>query len=461
MNRQRTDLGSGSVRKLLLKLALPSIVAQLVNLLYNVVDRVFIGKLPGGDIAIAGIGISMPIIMLISAFSLLIGNGGAPLVAIKMGEKNQKTAEKIVGNSLFMLILQGVVLTIIFMVLKRPLLWLFGASNATIQYAVDYLSVYLLGTLFVQLSLGMNPFITTQGFAKIGMISISIGAGINLILDPILIFGFGMGVKGAALASIIAQFCSAVWVLKFLLGKKSILRIKRKNMILSRKIILPVMGLGLAPFIMHGSESLILISLNSQLLKHGGDIAVGAMTIMSSLTQIIVLPLLGLAQGAQPILGFNYGAKNVARVKETFKMLFICCLSYTCIIVALLIAFPEQWVKIFNSEPHLVETAAWCIRIYFVGIFVFGAQIACQQTLLALGKSKLSLSLVLLRKIVLLIPLIFIIPIFAQDKLAGVLWAEPITDIISTLVTVICFGLFYKKQFFENKAEILQTKLPE
>jgi putative MATE family efflux protein len=336
---------------------------------------------------------------------------------------------------------------------------MFGASDATIQYARDYLSIYLIGTIFVQISLGMNPFITTQGFAKIGMVSIAIGAAINLVLDPIFIFGFNMGVKGAALASIIAQTCSAIWVLRFLFGKKSIIKIKKKNLLLVRKVILPVIGLGIAPFVMHGSESLILISLNSQLLKYGGDAAVGAMTIMSSLTQIIVLPLLGLAQGAQPIIGFNYGAKNFERVRETFKLLFISCLGYTCFIVGLLMIFPTQWVKIFNSDPSLVETTAWCIKIYFVGIFIFGAQIACQQTFLALGKAKLSLILVLLRKIILLIPLIFILPLFLHDKFTAILLAEPITDIISTVVTVICFATFYKKQLSHVGVQVSEQSL--
>lgn len=445
MKTKGIDLEKGSVTNTLIKLALPAILAQLVNLLYNIVDRIFIGKMQNGEIAMAGIGVAMPIIMLIASFSLLIGNGGAPIAAIKMGKKDNDGAEKILGNSFSMLIIVSIILTVLVIIFKETVLWKFGASEATIGYALDYLSIYLWGTIFVQLTMGMNPFINTQGFAKVGMISVVIGAILNLILDPLFIFALHMGVKGAALASCIAQFGSTIWVLKFLLGKKSILKIKIKNLILDKRAVISIISLGVAPFIMYGFESLILISLNSQLLKYGGDMAIEAMTIMSSITQMIVLPLLGLTAGAQPILGYNYGAKNFERIRKTFKILFTCCLGYTMIFVCVLMIIPEQIVTIFNSNPELVSITAKAIRIYFAGIFVFGAQIACQQTFLALGKAKQSMMLVILRKIILLIPLIFILPMFFQNQYKAVLLAEPITDIVSTFVTLVCFAVFYKK----------------
>lgn len=403
--------------------------------------------MPDGQMAMAGLGIAMPIIMLVSAFSLLIGNGGAPIAAIKMGKKDIGEAEKVLGNSVTLLILISISCMLLFSIFKEPILWKFGASEATVQYAIDYLSIYLLGTLFVQLTLGMNPFINTQGFAKEGMISVAIGAILNLILDPIFIFTLHMGVKGAALASVISQFCAMLWVMKFLFGNKTVLRIRKTNLTLNRKTAFTIISLGIAPFIMHGSESLILISLNSQLLKYGGDLAIGAMTIMSSLSQVIVLPLLGLAQGAQPLIGYNYGARNYERIRKTFKILFISCLGYTTLFTSILLIFPEYIVRIFNSNPDLVNTTVYAIRIYFSGIFVFGAQIACQQTFLALGKAKQSMVLVILRKIILLIPLIFILPGIFKNQYQAVLLAEPITDLISTLVTIICFAIFYRKNF--------------
>lgn len=441
------DLGKGNIGKLLISLAAPAIVAQLVNVLYNIVDRIFIGRMDNGELAMAGVGVAFPILMLISAFSALIGMGGAPLCAIKMGEKNNDEAEKIMSNSFSMLLIIAVILTTGFLIFKEPILWAFGASEATIGYALDYLSIYVLGTIFVQIALGMNSYINTQGFAKIGMMTVVIGAVINIVLDPIFIFVFDLGVKGAALATVAGQMVSALWVLKFLFGKKSILKIRKKYMVPDLKVVGSTMALGVSPFIMQSTESLVLISLNTRLSMFGGDIAVGAMTIMSSIMQIILMPLQGLAQGAQPIVSYNYGAKQMDRVKKTFKLTLISCLSFTVIMCSLLMLFPNLFVGIFNNEPELVAITTWAIRIYFLGIFVFGAQIACQQTFLALGQAKISLFLALLRKVVLLVPLIYILPNLFQDKLMGVLVAEPIADIIATLTTVTCFMVFYKKKF--------------
>lgn len=450
MNKKSTDLGKGSVGKILLRLALPAIVAQLVNVLYNIVDRIFIGRMPSGDIAMAGVGIAFPIIMLVSAFSALIGMGGAPLAAIKMGEGDNTAAEKIMGNSFSMLLILGTILTILFMIFKEPILWAFGASEATINFALDYLNLYLVGTIFVQIALGMNTFIYTQGFAKIGMATVITGAVINIILDSIFIFVFDMGVKGAALATIIAQVVSALWVFHFLIGNKSIIKIKRKYLVPDLNIVLSIIALGVSPFIMHSTESIVLIVLNNKVQVYGGDLAVGAMTIMSSIMQIVTLPIIGLSQGAQPIISYNYGAGNLHRVKKTFKILFINCITYTIIMWGLLMLFPKVFVSIFNNKSELLQITSMSIRIFFSGILLFGAQIACQQTFLALGQAKISLIMALLRKVVLLIPLIFILPIFFEDKLKAVLLAEPIADVLAAITTSICFYIFYKRNLVDG-----------
>lgn len=450
MSRVRTNLGEGAVGKLLVSLALPAIVAQLVNVLYNIVDRIFIGRMANGEVAMAGVGVAFPIIMIISAFSALIGMGGAPLAAIKMGGKDDDGAERIISNSFSTLIIIGLICTIGFLIFREDLLWAFGASESTIGYAVDYLTIYLIGTVFVQIALGMNPFINTQGFAKIGMITVVIGAVINIVLDPIFIFGLNLGVSGAALATILSQFVSAIWVLTFLFGKKSILKIRINYLVPKLKVLLPIVALGVSPFIMQSTESLVLISMNNKLQLYGGDLAVGAMTIMSSIMQIVTLPLLGLSQGAQPIISYNFGAKNIERVKRTFKLLLTSCLIYTFVMWASLMIFPEIFVGIFNNKKELVEITSWSMRIFFGGIFIFGAQIACQQTFLALGQAKISLIMALLRKVVLLVPLIFILPMFFGDKLKAVLFAEPISDIIAALTTITVFIIFYKKTFVKD-----------
>lgn len=463
MGKQATDLGKGSVVKLLFQLALPAIIAQLVNVLYNIVDRIFIGRMPNGELAMAGVGVAFPIIMIVSAFSALVGMGGAPLAAIKMGEKDNDGAEKIMTNSFSALVIIAIILTVSLLIFKENILWAFGASKDTIGYANDYIGIYLIGTIFVQIGLGLNPFINTQGFAKTGMITVLIGAIINIVLDPILIFGFNMGVKGAALATISAQFVSAVWVLLFLVGKKSVLKVRKQYIIPSLKVIGPILLLGISPFIMQATESLVIISMNNNLAKYGGDLAIGAMTIMSSVMQIILLPMMGLTQGAQPIISFNYGADKLDRVRKTFKLLLVSCLVYTTLMWAAIMMFPQVFVSIFNSNPQLVEITVWSMRIYFAGILLFGAQIACQQTFLALGQAKISMILALLRKIILLIPLIFILPVFFENKLQGVLTAEPVADITAAIVTIICFSVFYKKTLsidhsMQPTVEIAKTK---
>lgn len=452
MKKNGINLGEGKVSSLLFKLSLPAIIAQLVNVLYNIVDRIFIGRIPNGEIAMAGVGVAFPIIMIVSAFSALIGMGGAPIAAIKMGAKDNDEAEKIMSNSFSMLIIIGAILTVVFLVFKEPILYAFGASDKTINYAIDYLTLYLIGTVFVQIALGMNPFVNTQGFAKTGMLTVMIGAVINIVLDPIFIFIFNMGVKGAALATVCGQLVSALWVLKFLFGKTSVLKIRKKYLVPKLNVILPVIALGVSPFIMQGTESLVIIIMNNQLSIYGGDLAIGAMTIMSSIMQIVMLPLMGLSQGAQPIISYNYGAKKMERIKATFKLLLISCLVYTGVMWALLMIVPKMFVLIFNSNPNLVEITSWSIKIYFAGVIMFGAQIACQQTFLALGQAKTSLILALLRKIILLIPLAFILPNFFEEGLKGVLMAEPVADILAATITVICFIIFYKKKLNIDEA---------
>lgn len=458
METASNDLGRGSIGKLLFKLAVPAILAQIINALYNIVDRIYIGRIPEtGDLALTGIGLTFPILMLITAFSSLIGMGGAPCAAIKMGEGKKAEAEKILGNSLSALLVISAILMVFFYSFKGPLLMMFGASSNTFGYANDYLSIYLLGTISVQLALGMNPFINTQGFAGMGMATVLIGAISNIILDPIFIFGFGMGVKGAAIATIISQTISAVWVMWFLLGKKTKLKIRKSNMKISKKILLPIVALGVAPFIMQATESLVNIVLNKSLFIYGskvggeayGDTAVGAMTIISSVLQVMLMPISGLAQGAQPIISYNYGANNMDRVKKTFKVLFISSVTMALTLWAMVMIFPGFFVSLFNDKPELTEMTIWGMRIFLSMIWVMGAQMACQQTFIALGQAKISLFLALLRKVILLVPLVLILPLGLGFN--GIFYAEPIADTLAATTTVICFVLSYKK--------IIQKKL--
>ena len=441
MNSKSTiDLGSGNVGKLLLKLAVPAVIAQIINLLYNIVDRIYIGHIPGvGTSALTGVGLCMPILMLVNAFATLAGAGGAPRAAIAMGQGRKEDAEQILGNCFSTLLIIAVILTVGLSIYAEPLLWLFGASENTIPYALDYMKIYLLGSIFVLIVLGMNTFITTQGFAKFAMLTTVIGAVINIILDPIFIFVFGLGVKGAALATILSQCVGCIWVIKFLTGKKTILKLQIKNLRLKGAVILPCLALGISSFIMLSTESLLSISFNSSLSKYGGDLAVGAMTIITSVSQLITLPLSGICQGAQPIISFNFGAGNKDRVISTFKYTCIICASYTTLGWLLTLLVPNLFASIFSSDAALIEYTSWCMRVYMAGIFAFGFQICCQQTFVALGQAKTSLLLACLRKLVLLIPLIFILPLFIENKVFAVFLAEPISDILAASVTTLMF----------------------
>ncbi|MEG0753546.1 MAG: MATE family efflux transporter [Angelakisella sp.] len=452
MTKRTNDLGNDSVKSLLFKLAAPAIAAQIVNMLYNLVDRIYIGHIPDvGAAALTGVGVTMPIIMLISAFSALIGMGGAPRASIKMGQKDNEGASRILGNCFATLLIISVLLTIFFLAFGEQMLMMFGASENTIVYATQYMNIYVCGTIFVQLALGLNPFISTQGFATTSMMTVLIGAVINIVLDPILIFGFGMGVRGAALATILSQAVSAIWVLKFLFSKKSVLRLRKNIIRIDPKIILPVLALGVSPFIMQSTESLLNVVFNSSLQRHGGDIAVGSMTILTSMMQLFLLPIMGLTQGAQPIIGYNYGAQNNHRVKEAFKLLLTCSMTFVTIFWLTMMLVPQIFIGLFTPDTALIEYTAWAVRIYLAGQLVMGAQLACQQTFIAIGQAKISLFLALLRKIILLIPLIYILPNFFDNKVFGVFLAEPVADIMATTVTVIMFSFQFTRVLKANE----------
>lgn len=451
---QEVDLGKEPVGHLLFILAVPAITSQVVNALYNMVDRMYIGHIPEvGSAALTGVGVCFPIIMIISAFAYLFGMGGAPRASIFMGKKDNDTAEKILGNCTTSLMIIAVLLTVLVLIFQEPLLYLFGASENTIGYAMDYMTIYAIGTIFVQLTLGLNAFISAQGFSKISMLTVVIGAVTNIVLDPIFIFGLNMGVQGAAVATVMSQALSAIWAFWFLSGKNTILKLKRENLKINFHILLPCIALGVAPFAMQATESVLVLCFNSSLLKYGGDLAVGAMTILSSVMQFAMLPLQGLTQGGQPIISYNYGAKQGDRVQKAFKLQTIPCFSYSSILWLLIMIFPSLFVAIFTSDPQLTEITIWALRIYMAGVLLMGIQISCQQTFIAFGNSKKSAFLAVFRKILVLIPLIYILPMFISDQVFAVFLAEPIADTIAVLTTSTMFYFEMK-----NKMKEMQTK---
>ena len=443
---EKEFLGTQPVGKLLFRLAIPTVVAQLINMFYNIVDRIYIGHIPEvGSLALTGVGVCMPLIMIVSAFAALVGAGGAPRASIFMGQRNHDGAEKTLGNCFSLQILVSAVLTLVLLVWNKPLLLAFGASENTIGYASGYMTIYALGTLFVQLTLGMNAFITAQGYTKVAMISVVIGAVSNIVLDPLFIFVLDMGVQGAALATILSQAISCIWIVSFLCGRKTQLRLKVSNLRLKGSIILPCVALGTATFIMQASESVISVCFNSSLLHYGGDIAVGAMTILTSVMQFAMLPMQGFAQGAQPIASYNYGARNGARVRKTFRLLLAVCLSYSVLLWSAVMLFPRLFVGIFTPDPNLIEFAAPALRIYMGGMAIFGIQIACQMLFTSLGKAVCSIIVAVVRKFVLLLPLIYIMPHIIADPTMGVYTAEPVADVIAVIFTAILFSIQFKK----------------
>ena len=445
MSRE-VNLGEEPIGRLLMTLAVPAITSQLVNALYNMVDRMYIGHIPEiGSTALTGVGVCFPLIMIISAFASLIGMGGAPRASIYMGKKDNKTAEKIMGNCFTALIVIAVILTAAVLLFQEPLLYLFSASSDTIGYAKEYMSIYAVGTIFVQLTLGMNAFISAQGFSKISMLTVVIGAVTNIVLDPVFIFLFDMGVAGAALATILSQALSAAWAVWFLCGKKTVLRLKKENLRIRLSLLMPCVGLGVAPFVMQSTESILLLCFNSSLLKYGGDLAVGAMTILSSVMQFAMLPLQGLTQGGQPIISFNYGAGNMARVKKAFQIQTICCFTFAFVLWAAVQLVPGLFVAIFTYDAQLAELTKWALRIYMGSVLLMGIQISCQQSFIALGNSRVSAFLAIFRKIIVLIPLIYILPALLEDKVFAVFLAEPVADAIAVLTTSTLFYREFKK----------------
>ena len=443
-------LSSAPIGRLLFKLAVPTVLAQLINMLYNIVDRIYIGHMPvEGDLALTGVGVCMPIIMFVSAFAALISSGGAPRASIFMGKGDNDAAEKTMGGCLSLQIVISVLLTAVLLIWNRDFLLAFGASENTIGYAADYMNIYAIGTIFVQLTLGMNAYITAQGFAKMGMFTVLIGAVCNIVLDPIFIFALGMGVQGAALATILSQGISCVWVLVFLCGKKTLLKIRRSNLKISPSVVFPCIALGLAPFIMQSSESIISVCFNSSLLKYGGDVAVGAMTILTSVMQFAMMPLQGLAQGAQPILSYNFGARNPDRVKRTFRLLLTVSLAYSCLLWALIMLFPRLFAGIFTPDTALLGFAAGALQVYCAVLVIFGIQVACQMTFVSLGKAGCSIIVAVMRKFVLLLPLIYIMPRLMENKTMAVYTAEPVADVLAVTFTAILFAFQFKKAMRE------------
>ena len=447
MNEEKDFLGKEPVGKLLLKLALPTVTAQLINMLYNIVDRIYIGHIPEiGEDALTGVGVCMPLIMIVTAFSAFAAYGGAPRASIFMGKSDHESAEKTLGNCFVIQFIISILLTAALLLWNRDFLMAFGASDNTIEYGVQYMNIYAIGTIFVQMTLGMNSFITAQGFAKTGMLSVLIGAIANIILDPIFIFGFDMGVAGAAWATILSQALSCTWVLLFLCGKKTHLLLRLKNLRLSAKIVLPSLALGLSTFIMQASESIISICFNSSLQSYGGDIAVGAMTILTSVMQFAMLPLQGLGQGAQPIISYNYGAHNPDRVKAAFKLLLKASLVYSTLLWACVMLFPRGFAAMFTNSEELMVFTQNALRIYMACMLLFGIQIACQMTFTSLGNAKASILVAVMRKFILLIPLIYIMPlIFSADKTTAVYMAEPVADFIAVTFTAIFITFQFKK----------------
>lgn len=455
---RENELGIAPVKGLLWKMAVPAITAQVVNVLYNVVDRIYIGHIPEtGKLSLTGLGVCMPLILLISAFAALAGMGGAPRASIMLGRNNKEEAERILGNCTTLLLLVSLTLTVLFLLFAEPFLMTFGASENTIPFAMDYMRIYTFGTVFVQLTLGLNVFITAQGFAKVSMKTVLIGAVTNIILDPIFIFFFGMGVKGAAVATVLSQALSAAWVLRFLTGEQTILRLQKKYLGLQAKTILPCVLLGLSPFVMQSTESILNICSNSSLLKYGGDTAVGAMTILTSMMQFTMLPLSGLAQGAQPITGYNFGARKPERVRESFGLLLKSCVVYAGGLWLIIMLFPRQVSMLFANDAAFLDYTVWALRIFMAISVLMGIQLACQQTFIAIGNAKTSLFLAIYRKIILLIPLIYILPHFFEKKDMAVFLAEPVADFIAVTTTAILFAWHFKKAMKDLEGSALNA----
>ncbi len=445
MESREEKLGKAPLVKLIMSMGVPTLIAQIINLLYNIIDRIYIGHIPDvGAVALTGVGLALPMIVIISAFSAFVGAGGAPLSAIALGRGDKDEAEKILGNGFSLLLIFSACLMILFFIVKGPLLYAIGASDATFPYANEYMTVYIFGTVFVQISLGMNPYITAQGHSKIAMLSVLIGAVLNIALDPLFIFAFGMGIKGAALATVISQFVSAVWIFRFLMKKERAIGIRRKNLKIEKRIIAKIMSLGISPFIMQATESMISIVMNSGLQKYGGDVYVGALTIMQSVMQFVSIPVGGFTQGVQPIMSYNFGAGNKQRVKKTYFTMFIMVMTYTVLFTGTIMLFPEMFARLFTNDRELIRLVSKVLPVFICGMLIFGIQMTSQNTFLALGQAKISLFIALLRKVILLIPLALILPWITKDAMF-IYYAEPISDILSAVTCGILFAAMFSR----------------
>lgn len=431
MKTHQTDFSHGSVYRNILEVAVPMTFAQLLNLLYNIVDRMYIGRIPEvGTLALTGVGLCFPIITLITAFTYLFGNGGSPLCAMERGRGNDEEAEKLMGNTFTMLLLTGVVLMIIGFLFYKPILYLFGASDVTFPYAGDYITVYLLGTLFVMISLGMNPFINSQGFGNMGMFTVLIGAVMNIVLDPLFIFVFGMGVRGAAIATVLSQSISAAWVLRFLTGKRAVLHLKKEAMKLQWRRVRNIMALGVSGFIMAFTNSLVQIVCNATLQVYGGDLYVGIMTVLNSVREIFTMPVMGLSNGASPVMSYNYGEGAYGRVKKAIGFISIVCAAYTLVAWGILQVIPEFFIHLFNSEPELVSKGVPALHIYFFGFVFMALQFSGQSVFVALGKARKATFFSLFRKVIIVVPLTILLPMIGELGVDGVFWAEPISNLL-------------------------------
>ncbi len=443
---------NGNLNKLMFSMAIPTIVAQVINILYNIVDRVYIGHIPGASVdALTGVGVALPVIVFISAFSAFVGQGGAPLSSIWLGKGDKEHAEKILGNGTFLLIVFTIILMFVFYIWQKPLLYAFGASDTTISYASTYLSWYLVGTISVEIALGLNTYIIAQGNSGVAMVSVLAGAIFNIILDPLFIFVFEMGVKGAAIATVISQTLSAIWVLYFLTGKKALLKIKFRYLVPDFNIIKSIFLLGISPFVMRATESLISIVMNSGLQKYGGDIYVAALTVMQSVMQLFSAPIGGFTQGVQPLVSYNYGAQNFMRVRQTYKKMIVTCGSFSFITTIVVMVFPQVFARIFTDDTTLIELVSRKMPLFMCGMLLFGVQMAIQPVFLALGQAKISLIIAMLRKVILLTPLAIIFPVFFDVD--GVFFAEPVSDFISAITAIILFRLNINKILSREKVE--------
>lgn len=443
---------NGNLNKLMFSMAIPTIVAQVINILYNIVDRVYIGHIPGASVdALTGVGVALPVIVFISAFSAFVGQGGAPLSSIWLGKGDKEHAEKILGNGTFLLIVFTIILMFVFYIWQKPLLYAFGASDTTISYASTYLSWYLVGTISVEIALGLNTYIIAQGNSGVAMVSVLAGAIFNIILDPLFIFVFEMGVKGAAIATVISQTLSAIWVLYFLTGKKALLKIKFRYLVPDFNIIKSIFLLGISPFVMRATESLISIVMNSGLQKYGGDIYVAALTVMQSVMQLFSAPIGGFTQGVQPLVSYNYGAHNFTRVRQTYKKMIVTCGSFSFITTIVVMVFPQVFARIFTDDTTLIELVSRKMPLFMCGMLLFGVQMAIQPVFLALGQAKISLIIAMLRKVILLTPLAIIFPVFFDVD--GVFFAEPVSDFISAITAIILFRLNINKILSREKVE--------